>query len=144
MAVYCSYTCRAKVHVKHLRPFCDNGKGKKRPGTGLKGPLNPAWKGGLTYRNRHGAYAKSVRYVRCPEAFRSMARADGYVMEHRLIMAMLVGRALTRMEAVHHVDHNPLNNTPSNLELWPDNRSHKLAEHGRFVPDAVNRVSLMD
>ena len=105
----------------------------------MTGARNPAWKGGATYRKRHGNYV-SVRYVRCPLEFISMARKDGYVMEHRLVMATWVGRPLSREETVHHVDHDPLNNPRPNLELWPDNRSHKLAEHGRFVEGAANRL----
>lgn len=96
----------------------------------MRGPANHAWKGGVTIFKTHGNYA-GVRYVRCPEAFRQMARKDGYVMEHRLFVAQAIGRCLSRVEVVHHVDHNPTNNTLSNLELWPDNRSHKLAEHGK-------------
>ena len=102
------------------------------------GPKNPAWKGGVTLRRRRGNYV-SVRYVLAPHWAHPMARRDGYVMEHRLLMAAWCGYLLTRTEVVHHVDHNPLNNCRSNLELWPDNRSHKLAEHGRFVEGAVCR-----
>ena len=107
----------------------------------LKGPTNPAWKGGVTYRKRRGNYV-SVRYVRCPSEFAPMARTDGYVMEHRLVMAKWIGHALIRTECVHHINHNPLDNRRSNLELWPDNRSHKLAEHGRDVRGAANRSFL--
>ena len=71
-----------------------------------------------------------------------MARKDGYVMEHRLIMARRCGYPLTRTEVVHHIDHDPQNNAPSNLELWPDNQSHKLGEHGRFVIGAACRCFL--
>lgn len=137
---YCSRSCRAKAQT-HLLAHSANGLGKKRPGKGMKGPRNPAWKGGVTYRNRHGNYV-SVRYVRCPTEFLTMARKDGYVMEHRLVMARWVGRALTRTECVHHVDHDPLHNDRPNLELWPDNRSHKLAEHGYCAIGAANLVSL--
>ena len=132
MATYCSYSCRSKTFADRLRPFARNGLGKKRPGKGLRGPLNPAWKGGATYRHRKGNYV-SVRYVRCPPELILMARTDGYVMEHRLVMAQISGRPLLRTECVHHIDHQPLNNMPSNLELWPCNRSHKSAEHGRVV-----------
>ena len=90
----------------------------------MRGSKNPAWKGGVTYRKRHGNYV-SVKYVRCPEELRIMARADGYIMEHRLVMAQWIGRALTRTECVHHKNHDPLKNSRDNLELWPDNRSHK-------------------
>jgi hypothetical protein len=67
-----------------------------------------------------------------------MARADGYIMEHRLVMTKRCRRILTRTQCVHHLDHNPKNNEPLNLELWPDNRSHKMAEHGRIAEGAAN------
>lgn len=106
----------------------------------MGGEKNPAWKGGVTYFKKKGNY-KGVRYVRAPEWARPMARADGYIMEHRLVMARMAGRLLDRTEVVHHLDHDPSNNEPKNLELWPDNRSHKLAEHGRFVIGAACRLS---
>ncbi len=110
---------------------------------GLPGERNPAWKGGVTYFRKHRNY-KPIRYVRCPVDLLPMARADGYVMEHRLIMARLAGYCLTRTEVVHHLDHDPQNNVPSNLELWPDNRSHKTAEGGRIVHGAACRYFLKD
>ncbi|HUV95969.1 MAG TPA: hypothetical protein VMV98_00725 [Acidobacteriaceae bacterium] len=103
------------------------------------GDKNPAWKGGVIQRHRHGNYVQ-VRYVRAPEWARLMARKDGYVMEHRLVMANRIGRTLLRMEVVHHDDHAPLNNATTNLELWPDNRSHKLWEHGRIAEGAACRL----
>ena len=70
---------------------------------------------------------------------RPMARADGYIMEHRLFMAAWVGRLLTRTEVINHIDHKPGNNTLTNLELWPTNADHKRGEAGRFVPGVANR-----
>jgi hypothetical protein len=105
----------------------------------MTGPMNPAWKGGATYFRKHGNY-KPIKYVRCPESLLGMARKDGYIMEHRLLMARWAGRLLSRVEVVHHLDHDPHNNDRANLELWPDNRTHKLAEHGRPVFGAVNRL----
>ncbi len=104
----------------------------------MSGPLNPAWKGGVTLKRPKGNYG-GVRYVRAPTWAQPMARADGYVMEHRLVMATLIGRLLTRTEVVHHLDHKPANNAPTNLDLWPSNGSHKAAEHGRVVPGVANR-----
>jgi len=104
----------------------------------MTGPRNPAWKGGVTLFRKKGNYA-GIRYMRAPEWALPMARTDGYIMEHRLIMAGLVGRLLTRTEVVHHLNHDPTDNTPTNLELWPSNGLHKAAEHGRVVEGAANR-----
>jgi len=94
----------------------------------MTGPLNPAWKGGVTIFRKHGNYS-GVIYVRCPATLRSMARRDGYVMEHRLIVAMAIGRPLTRAETVHHANHDPTDNRLENLMLFATNRDHKLFEH---------------
>lgn len=104
----------------------------------MSGANNPAWKGGVTIFKKKGNYS-GVRYVRAPTWAQPMARKDGYLMEHRLVMAEWCGYLLTRTEVVHHIDHDPARNPRSNLELWPDNQSHKLAEHGRFVEGAACR-----
>lgn len=82
---------------------------------------------------------KGVRYVRCPPDLLAMGRADGYIMEHRLVMARWVGRCLLRTEVVNHRDHNPSNNVRSNLELYPSNGDHKRGEVGRFVSGVHNQ-----
>ena len=94
----------------------------------MSGPNNPAWKGGVTIFKTHGNYA-GVKYVRCPPEFLLMARKDGYVMEHRLIVAKVLGRCLSRTEAVHHINHDPTDNRLENLALFASNRDHKLYEH---------------
>lgn len=45
---------------------------------------------------------------------------------------------VTIMRSHGNRDHDPLNNAPPNLELWPTNRDHKLGEHGRFVDGVAN------
>ena len=88
------------------------------------GEDNPAWKGGVTLKRPHGNY-KGVRYVRCPKELLPMARKDGYIMEHRLVMAQWVGRLLNRNEVVNHINHNPSDNRRENLELYPSNGDHR-------------------
>lgn len=134
----CSHRCNGKERAKNLILYSDNGKGKKNPAKGSPGAKNPAWKGGVTYWRKKGNY-KPIKYVRCPVTFLPMARADGYVMEHRILMAERTRYLLMRAEVVHHLDHNPANNDPGNLELWPTNGSHKAFEHGRIVPGAACR-----
>ena len=93
----------------------------------MTGPANPAWKGGVTYFRKHGNYAQhgQIKYVRCPPAFRPMARKHGYIMEHRLIVAQVLGRCLLRLT----------DNRLENLALFASNRDHKLFEaHGAPLP----------
>jgi hypothetical protein len=97
----------------------------------MTGPKNPAWKGGVTYFRKKGNYARNgqIKYLQCPVELLSMARKDGYVMEHRLFVARAMGRPLTRQEVVHHVNRNPTDNALVNLMLFASNRDHKLFEH---------------
>lgn len=100
----------------------------------MTGESNPAWKGGLTYRNRKGAYAhQPIKYVRCPDQMLPMARSDGYVMEHRLVVALTVNRPLTRKECVHHINHDATDNRAENLMLFANNAQHKAFEHGAAI-----------
>jgi hypothetical protein len=62
-----------------------------------------------------------------------MARKDGYVMEHRLRVAVEIGRALTRTECVHHVNHDATDNRLENLMLFATNADHKRYEHGQAI-----------
>ena len=107
---------------------------EKRKASALRGNKNPAWKGGLTYFKRKGKYAdQSIKYVRCPMDFMQMARKDGYVMEHRLIVAMRMGRPLLRTECVHHINHDATDNRLENLMLFVSNADHKRYEHGQPI-----------
>lgn len=94
----------------------------------MTGPGNPAWRGGVTYKRPHGNYV-GAKHVKCPVEFLAMRGNNGYVPEHRLVVARILGRCLTRREVVHHIDFDPRNNHPSNLMLFACQRDHKLFEH---------------
>ncbi len=81
----------------------------------------------MTYFRKHGNY-KPIKYVRCPLEFMAMARKDGYVMEHRLLVARALDRCLERVETVHHANHDLQDNRLENLMLFASNRDHKLYE----------------
>lgn len=76
------------------------------------------WKGGKHLK--HG-YVK----VWCPDHPNNHL---GFVYEHRLVMEAYLGRYLTRLEKVHHIDGDRTNNLIENLELTHDEehtRHHK-------------------
>lgn len=135
----CSRQCNGVLRGREWAAHGHKGAAARKIFNPKFGADNPAWKGGVTYRRRRGNYV-SVKYVRCPPELLAMSRRDGYVMEHRLVIALHIGRPLLRTEVVHHVDHNPLNNSLANLELWPCNRTHKLAEHGKYIDGCSNAL----
>ena len=47
-------------------------------------------------------------------------------VEHRKIMRLKLGRPLESDEVVHHVDGNPLNNKPSNLQVMTRSEHTRL------------------
>ena len=138
---YCSKECFNKSDVikECGEKLGNNNKGKKKTleqiekmkASAIKGEEHHFWKGGVTYRNRQGNYSKyKIKYVSCPDKFKEMSRKDGYVTEHRLLVAQIIGRYLKRSECVHHIDHNPENNDISNLMLFKTNSEHKKYEFG--------------
>ena len=116
---FCSRSCRNKVYTEQCKG--------KNPKKAQKGSKNFFWKGGITYKKQKGNYL-GVKYVKCPIEYILMARKNGYIAEHRLVMAKKIGRLLTKEEVVHHIDHNPLNNNIDNLMLFANNSLHKKYE----------------
>lgn len=53
-----------------------------------------------------------------------MTNVNGYVLEHRLVMAEYLDRPLTKSETVHHIDGDTTNNKIENLQL-------RIGPHGR-------------
>lgn len=75
------------------------------------GPGNSHWKGG---RIRGG---HQRRYWMRHRPDHPAANSIGYVLEHRLIAEALIGRLLRDDEVVHHVNNDPSDNRPENLEV---------------------------
>ncbi len=84
-----------------------------------KGKRPSNWKGSTIAA---GGYI----YVRIEpqDPMSGMATKEGYVMEHRLVVARQIGRPLSPREVVHHKDSNRQNNDPLNLELLPSQSEH--------------------
>ena len=90
---------------------------------GLWGSDNPRWNGGR--RTRAGDGYVSIRLKR-DDPFSCMINADGYILEHRLVMARSLKRPLQSWEIVHHIDGNRACNKLDNLELSTRN-THRMS-----------------
>lgn len=77
------------------------------------GSDHPTWKGGRHIN--HQGYVM-IRLQK-DDPFYKMVGQNGYVREHRLIMAKAIGRILKRTEYVHHKNGIKTDNRINNLEL---------------------------
>lgn len=102
------------------------GRGFAGMVSGVVGANNPRWTGGSYV----GTSGYRQVWVAPDDPMREMASSKGYVPEHRLVMARLIGRPLDRYtETVHHIDGDRLNNEATNLQLR--NGRHGKGSHWR-------------
>lgn len=89
---------------------------------------NPNWRGGK-YTDTHGYRHVAAKYL-TPKTLAivgPMVTKGGYVLEHRLVAALELGRPLTAGEVVHHLNGDKMDNRPENLEVA--DRSKHSQEH---------------
>lgn len=90
-------------------------------GKAQSGDRNPFWKGGRVIASNGYVLIRVGKD-------HHLADVRGYAYEHRVVAEQKIGRRLAAGEQVHHVDGNPLNNDPSNLEVMGNIAEHML-EH---------------
>lgn len=88
----------------------------------------------LLTREKHPNYKGGIkimtgRYLGILRPHHKFAYKSGYVLLHRYIMELMLGRYLTKEEVVHHIDGNPKNNEESNLMLFASNSEHTIFEN---------------
>lgn len=132
-SVICA-VCEVEFERPHgkTRAYCSISCSNKARSMGIKKPeitLDSRVIGDKTI-NTHG-------YV--------MVRVDGKkVMEHRLIMASVLGRELSRSERVHHKNGKRDDNRVENLELWTGVNQSKKDPHGvRVVDKVIDMLALL-
>ena len=115
--------------------FCSKACKRQRYAVRFAGQNNPDWQGG-----RYIEPEKGYVMVRCPSDFAPMARQNGYVLEHRLIMAQSLGRCLEPAEVVHHLNGDLQDNRLENLRLYADHRAHYVGNHAQAIADENHRT----
>jgi transposase/uncharacterized protein (DUF1330 family) len=83
-------------------------------------PTGKPWSRTRPKNYGHGSITdKGYRVVRVDvdDPMRRMAQVNGYIAEHRLIMARYLGRSLRPNETVHHINGNRTDNRVANLQL---------------------------
>lgn len=101
-----------------LRPRSDIGKDayKTKWPDGRAGVNTSNWKG--------GRFVNPTGYVMVMAKDHPDASRAGYMLEHRLVAGMTIGRRLLPTEIVHHKNGDKGDNRPENLEVLPNKREH--------------------
>lgn len=89
-------------------------------------------RGTLEVRKKPGRNPSNYIPVKAPVGHPN-ATADGFILEHRLVMSNHIGRPLVKGENVHHINGNRHDNRIENLELWSS-----VQPFGQRVEDKIN------
>jgi hypothetical protein len=104
----------SRLLASHPRPAGVNGR--------QRGENNPNWKGGRVVADGGYIWIK----VQLDHPMASMRNRQGYIPEHRLVMATALGRPLDSTESVHHKNDLHDDNRLENLQ-------HRYGKHGKGV-----------
>jgi hypothetical protein len=119
---------RFAVYPSQDKSFCST----KCYGLSIKGDSHPRWNGGVID-------VKGYLYEFRPAHPRATNR--GYVLQHRLVMEMRLGRFLRDHEVVHHINGDTKDNRRENLVVCKSPGKHSAEHHtsrdakGRFAKD---------
>lgn len=105
-----------------------------------RGPRSPAWRGGRIKTVQ--GYIQIHLYP--DDFFFSMTSHDGYVMEHRLVMAKQLGRNLHRWEIVHHKNGIKGDNRLKNLQLVSGEKHMQITLMENRVKHLEARVTTLE
>lgn len=131
---------------KPQSPRCRSCSGKRIPKA--RGERSGNWKGGQTKTERGYILIK----LQPGDFFYPMANRQGYVREHRLIVAKKLGRCLHIWELVHHKHtqypagsiEDKQDNRDENLQLVTDDRHKQITILENRIKQLEQRVTLLE
>lgn len=91
----------------------------------ITGPSAPWWKGGRALNGRGYVTVAAPMDYPFPESVSGTNR----IREHRMVMELHLGRALSPQEVVHHINGDRADNRIDNLELHGSHAEHMRAHH---------------
>ena len=115
-----------KACVSSRRVFCNRNCQKDE--------FSPSYKGGK-YKDIYG-------YIVVYKPNHPMARKDGYILEHRLVMSNYLRRYLQRKEYVHHINGIRTDNKIGNLEIVTLGKHNTIHKTGKpHTEETKKRIS---
>lgn len=92
-----------------------------------KGPPQPRPPEFHRRRKHTGRIVDGNGYIKIKMRNHPMADGNGYIFEHRLVMAKHLNRTLEPWEAVHHLNGKKSDNRIENLELLPKDKHRAMS-----------------
>ena len=91
--------------------------------------------------NYKGGRRKHIKgYILILKKDHPFSTKDGYVFEHRLIMEQKLGRYLTKLEQIHHINGIVNDNRIENLILFANNSDHLKYEYKHNNSGGIERM----
>lgn len=101
---------------------------------GVSGEKHPRWNGGRYKDNTHG-------YIHILKPGHPYCDTRGYILEHRFIAGKYIGRYLTNIESIHHINGIRHDNRLENLYLFNIEKEHIQFHKLKNKPKLISNLT---
>jgi hypothetical protein len=132
---FCSNKCSAKYHSGDKNHFFKNASVNKQcllckkdfqfyPSQNNKRPNRGKFCSNKCYIGSYKGITMCKGYIYIKSYQHPFRQKSDYIPEHRLKVEKQIGRYLTKLEVVHHINHIRSDNRPENLYIFSSNSEH--------------------